>query len=651
MQYSSKTLILAAIASGAIACASAQAQTTASNDGERALHGTGASSIQGALVQELNCNGGYSNLGVLGNGFIAIPEPTNLLISCATTDLWPGFLGRYLSSGSGNARNAWIAPGSLTSVPAFVINTINPNPFGTWNKVQFAFADSSVTDGDLTSYTSGAAQTNGGAPIMFPKFVLPIAIAYSPNYGRKTVGGVTTDYFFNLSNPQTILGTNAGGLRLSQSTLCGVFNGTIVNFNNAAFTADNGGTSLRDSADAAARWNADGVPVRLVGRLDRSGTTDIFTRALAAQCGTVASGNKYATNADTLPYNRTVTAAVRPVFDSVSIDTGLRTGSTAPEAGNTSPNDAGVPGSPNFSGATVVGAEYWSGSAIVTPATNAGKVSSQPSPTVSNGTGLFLVTLGDHNIASAIKFAPDYVSPSDNTVKLNGKIGYIGAAFIDGSPSAPGGLKAMALQNATTGLWHMPSAQNATTAFGTILPPQSTSDGTLNDASADTRQVRIPSYQGGTPGVKGNAKRTNPLAWYDVIYAGTGLQNPSAGYPITGTTQFLGYTCYATDASGSNGTAMVNFLNFNTDYVPTFDGTGTNRTGIFTRVAATFVSSGLLIRSNIGALPTPWKHAVRETFLKNSVEPSSVSGTLGGYNLFMGTPASANSTCSGKAGI
>ncbi|WP_204311139.1 hypothetical protein, partial [Klebsiella michiganensis] len=92
--------------------------------------------------------------------------------------------------------------------------------------------------------------------------------------------------------------------------------------------------------------------------------------------------------------------------------------------------------------------------------------------------------------------APDYVSPSDPTVKLNGKIGYIGADFIDGSPSAPGGLHAAALKNATTNLWHMPSAANATTAFGTILPPQSASDGSFNDTATDTRPVRIPTYQG-----------------------------------------------------------------------------------------------------------------------------------------------------------
>ncbi|MBL7396089.1 hypothetical protein INQ29_24980, partial [Escherichia coli] len=80
--------------------------------------------------------------------------------------------------------------------------------------------------------------------------------------------------------------------------------------------------------------------------------------------------------------------------------------------------------------------------------------------------GLFLVADGSGRVASAIKFAPDYVSPSDPTVKLNGKIGYIGADFIDGSPSAPGGLHAAALKNATTNQGHMPSAANATTAFG-----------------------------------------------------------------------------------------------------------------------------------------------------------------------------------------
>ena len=93
MKRFKNALFLATVATSALASSFAQAQTTANNDGETALHGTGATSIQGVLVQELNCNGGYSILGLLGGGGIAIPEPTNLYtgINCATTDLWPGF--------------------------------------------------------------------------------------------------------------------------------------------------------------------------------------------------------------------------------------------------------------------------------------------------------------------------------------------------------------------------------------------------------------------------------------------------------------------------------------------------------------------------------------------------------------------------------
>ncbi|WP_164096069.1 hypothetical protein, partial [Serratia marcescens] len=88
---------------------------------------------------------GYSNLGAIGTSSVAGTsstsiEPTSLYtgFNCTTTDLWPGFSGRYIGSGSGTGRSSWIAAGSLTSTSAFAIGTANPNPFGTWNKIQFA---------------------------------------------------------------------------------------------------------------------------------------------------------------------------------------------------------------------------------------------------------------------------------------------------------------------------------------------------------------------------------------------------------------------------------------------------------------------------------------------------------------------------------
>ncbi|WP_213979249.1 hypothetical protein [Sphingomonas sp. dw_22] len=681
MKRFKNALFLASVASSAIIATGAQAQVTASNDGELFLHGTGATSVQLVLVQELNCKGGTPNaltppdfwLGAIGSSTVAgtvtfVAEPTDLPtaggtnFNCATTELEPGFKARYVGSGSGAGRTAWSSVGNLSAAFPGI-----SNPFGTWTKVQYAFADSSASDADLTAYTGGPSLTGasyaaGGAPIMFPKFVLPVAVAYAPVYGHNSSTG--HDYSFNIQFPQNILGNAAGGLRLSRETLCGVFNASlanqtagsaIVNFNDPNFTADNGGTSLMDpleATEAPGRWAADGVPVRLVGRLDRSGTTDIFTRALVAQCTgvvvhTVALTNNYKINAETLPYDRSVSASTRPVFQTVRADTGLQSspGSTQLEAGNNTVTPTGY---------VSVGAEYFDGTSIVTPSTNTGKVSSQPGNPLYEA-GRFLVADGSGRVAGAIKATGagiDFASPSAPSVALNGKIGYIGADFIDGSPSAPGGLKAAALENDATGAYVMPSAQAATNAFGTIDPPQAvgTGDGSFN--ATDTRQVRIPAYMnGGVGGTLGNATRNNPFAWYDVLYAGTSLADPSVGYPITGTTQFLGYTCYKKDNSGSNGAAIQNFLLNNTDQDQDVEQDG--NVGVFTIVGGTFNSSGLLARSNIGALSPDWMHAIRQSFL--TVNSAEGSGALGALNLWIdetdGSGSTSNSTCHLRPGV
>jgi len=104
--------------------------------------------------------------------------------------------------------------------------------------VQFAFADSSITPGDITDYnnaTTGAAPL-GGTPIMFLMFVLPVAIAYNPIYGRNT--STSTNYTFRI-NPTfsaattQIGGVNVGGLRLTRNLTCAIFNGQITNWNHA----------------------------------------------------------------------------------------------------------------------------------------------------------------------------------------------------------------------------------------------------------------------------------------------------------------------------------------------------------------------------------------------------------------------------------
>ncbi|MFT6568927.1 MAG: hypothetical protein ACJAWY_000620 [Sphingomonas echinoides] len=617
-------LFLATVASCAIISSGAQAQITASNDGELKLHGTGATSIQNVLVQELNCVGGSEPLGVIGSTTAAgttttVAEPTNLstpagTFDCSTQALNTGFAARYVASGSGQGRSAWDAVGAVSATPAFTHTgtQANPNPFGDWSTVQFAFADNAPTLTEIATFTgntaglTGPSAAAGGAPVVFPKFVLPVAVAYAPVYGHNN--STNQDYAFHIDttggSPTTINGNAVGGLRLSRTTFCGIFAGTITNYNNSNFTTDNNGTSLRDPNDDSSRWNSDGVPVRLVGRLDRSGTTDIFTRVVAAQCG-----GAYTQHAETLPYIKA--SSGQPDFTSARPDTGLRFLGSDTNASNNTVNLVSNQYY-NRSTGTYVTVNDASGAAAGTAA--------YPNPNstpVTNGTGVFLVANGSGAVAAAINKAPDWRSASwfsaassTNNVDLNGKIGYIGADFLNGSPTGAG-LFAAALKNNTSGAWVLPSAANATVAFGTIAPPQSDASGVYTTSPADTRSVSIPGYLNGGTDTTGAATRNNPLAWYQVLYIGTGLADPSVGYPITGTTQFLGYSCYKADDHGSNRDAIRHMLGWNTGR-ETNDSNGDDRTGIFTDG-----TNGLLARSNIGALPSNWQTAINETFLSN----------------------------------
>lgn len=600
------TLLVATAVSCALAAPVAFAQAPGPNDGDSSLHGTGATSIQNVLVQEFNCINGNNQLGNSNGTFTTVAEPTDLstpggTFSCATQNLNADFSAKYVATGSGFGRQAWR---NLTAQFFSSGNSSSHNPWEetskqtAWSHVQYAFADSSLTDSDLSTYNA-SGKAYGGAAIMIPKFVLPVAIAYSPRYGTNAAGNALT---FN------VVGADAtrGGLKLSTATYCGIFNGTVKNWNDSAITAANGGTSLQDpNNDTATRWSTDGVPIRLVGRLDNSGTTDIFTRALAAQCGT--TGNNFAQNAEALPY-----------ATNSGVDFSAQKSDTPYRSTNTSGKFAGT--------TNRIGREYFdvaSGTIKDSRSTADGgnggnSTASAPSaqPTGNQSSGLFLVANGSGGVAAAIVAAPDYVL---NGVTLNGKVGYIGADFINGSPTGNTSLRAARLQRFGGTEYDLPTAEGATNALGTVLPPQSTAKGAYDKTKA--------------------GDRTDPLSWYKVLYSSSdaSLATPTGGYAITGTTQFIGYTCY----KPNNATHIKSFLGWNIDNILTAnnDSTGVDRTGIFTDN-----SNGLLARSNIGALPAPWRRAIRETFLTNSSETSN--GTrLGSLNLWIEGAGASSTHC------
>ena len=295
------------------------------------------------------------------------------------------------------------------------------NPFTFGSHIQYAFSDSAISSTDLSNYAANANNSTNlaGPAIQIPFYVLPIALAYSPVYGRTDTGAGPVDLAFNLKAGFAVLdgtGQPTGGLRLKKTTYCAIMNGTITNWNNAAIQADNGGQSLKAAADDATRWSTVGVPIKLVGRSDNSGTTNLTSRHLAAACPSTdfsAQGG----GADQLPTARKGTAT----YDQQT-------------------------------GALTAGTE------------TAGK---------------FGLVKGSDGVASTVGQA--LPTPAVGATVLGGYFGYVGADFV--RPATTGTstpvLFSAALQSGTTTSFKTPTALNATAAFGTaILPPESNANGT-----------------------------------------------------------------------------------------------------------------------------------------------------------------------------
>ena len=384
--------------------------------GAAQINGNGASSIANVLVQELNCFGGPNNPLGKTTGTTAIPDhlyqPTapstgNPVYDCATKSVQDLIDGKYVSTGSGGGRNSWKN-----------LNTsgISSNPFGSWSRIQYAFSDSAISSAELATYNSTAAPAAGPA-IQIPMFILPVAVAYSPTYGKILTGTGVVSLKLNVKTPRA---DGSGGLRLKRATYCKIMNGEITNWNDAALKADNGNLSLMDVNDDATRWNATGVPIKLVGRSENSGTTNIFVRHLGTVCGGLVTTNKFGDGNDQLP----ATAKGTAVYDKT---TGQLTSGT-----ETSTLFGLADGSDGV--AHAIGASF-------------------PDPT----------TLGQ--------------------VTLNGRIGYVGADWVAPSTLSGSTLHSADLQVALTSGFAAPTAVNATKSFKGIYAPQSDTTGKYNPSS------------------------------------------------------------------------------------------------------------------------------------------------------------------------
>lgn len=425
------------------------------------IRGNGASGVAVVVAESLNCFGNLTNnpigfgngtTGAVGDHLYQPVSPTtgNPIYDCAVKSVQDNVEGYYISTGSSAGKNNWKNKNAVSG--------ITTNPFGTWTNIHYAWSESPINAADLTTYNTAAAPT-AGAPIQLPLLVFSVGFSYMPLYGKyKDNTGTVKDLTLNLKYPRTT--TNLGGLRLKKTTYCGIVNGTITNWNDAALKADNGGQSLMDADDDLNRWNTTGVPIKLVGRQEGSGTTNVFTRAMTAQCG----GKFTAGGTDLLPAPA-LNGANTAVYDKV---TGLLT--------------SGV-----------------------------------------ETAGFFGVANGNDGVANAVSQSiADPVALDSYT--FAGYLGYNGADWLAPTVLPNGKqLHSAQLQQGTTTAFKSPVATDATAAFKGILPPQSDSKGKYlpTDLSRGLRSDPLAWVVPATTVTAGSL--ANPALGYPIVGTGNVL--------------------------------------------------------------------------------------------------------------------------------
>jgi len=226
---------------------------------------------------------------------------------CATQQVSTTDSVRYMSTGSTRGVISY-----FTADPARLLDGATV-PSGTtpYSAIQFAMSEAPLSTTQTSAWNNGGTVSGSftvrapgvaddpnvstdypnpselyGPIIQVPALGTPVAIAFDRAYKRvKGASGPITTYRFQLQN--------GGQMRLDTAAYCEIFNGTISDWSDAKLTALNNGVPLLDPADPDI---ASGLPIKIVGRADGSGTTSLWTRHLAKVCGDLAAGSAIPAN-------------------------------------------------------------------------------------------------------------------------------------------------------------------------------------------------------------------------------------------------------------------------------------------------------------------------------------------------------------------
>jgi ABC-type phosphate transport system substrate-binding protein len=245
----------------------------------------------------------------------------------------------------------------------------------------------------------------------------------------------------------------------------------------------------------------------------------------------------------------------------------------------------------------------------------------QNTPQSGETLGKFTLADGSDGVAKYIDFGDNPSDPNGSAVQpgpnpgdsvTRGRIGYIGADFVLPYVNNTGanvyGLNTANLQNASL-KYIVPSSTSALAAFTGTNAPQSDVNGVF------------------TPADTSHGLRANPQDWVLAWAATNPLANPAnaKAYPLTGTTQFLGYTCYTASNIVSSLAATTGTVGYLDWYL--------------TALTITDAKAGILAKAGYATMPKGWLTATINTFLKGN----------DGLNLKF-AQAGVSPQCTGKSG-
>jgi ABC-type phosphate transport system substrate-binding protein len=205
-------------------------------------------------------------------------------------------------------------------------------------------------------------------------------------------------------------------------------------------------------------------------------------------------------------------------------------------------------------------------------------------PVTGEAVGKFTLATGMPAVAKYVAFTavPGGNNPSTIT---QGRMAYLSPDYVLPGVIATDensyNLNTATLQNAAR-RWVAPTPTSAKAAFAPIQPPQSDASGHYS------------------PGNTSNGLRTNPQDWVQAASKTASLANPigAGAYPMVGTANFIGYTCYNSKNQWKTIVGLLKYGNtakINTDW-----------------------KTGILSTSGIAVLPAQWLTAIDETFVTNS---------------------------------